>query len=122
MAYIKVKNNKIVEEEFPQEYKTPIKGGYVINKTTEFLRAEGWLPLLQDKPQFDSATQYLRFSHYNILHDRVLKVYEIEEKPSRVIEEPELVDVVYMEEEYKYEDEELEDVQTIEHEEDVLYH
>lgn len=52
----------------------------------EILLNEGWLPLEDVKPEYDVETQYLVNDGYEILEDKVIKKYRIEEIPER--EEP----------------------------------
>jgi hypothetical protein len=50
------------------------------------LKDEGWLPLEDIKPEYDEETQYLVNDGYEILEDKVIKKYRIEEISER--EEP----------------------------------
>ena len=50
------------------------------------LKDEGWLPLEDIQPEYDEETQYLVNDGYEILEDKVIKKYRIEEIPER--EEP----------------------------------
>ena len=52
----------------------------------EILEAEDWLPLEDIKPEYDEKTQYLIQDGYEILEDKVIKKYRIEEILER--EEP----------------------------------
>ena len=52
----------------------------------EILLDEGWLPLEDVEPEYDEETQYLVQDGYEILEDKVIKKYRIEEIPER--EEP----------------------------------
>lgn len=52
----------------------------------EILKEEGWLPLEDNPPEYDIETQYLVQDGYEILEDKVIKKYRIEEIPER--EEP----------------------------------
>lgn len=49
----------------------------------EILLDEGWLPLEDVKPEYDVETQYLVQDGYEILEDKVIKKYRIEEIPER---------------------------------------
>lgn len=42
----------------------------------ETLTGEGWLPVENDKPIFDTLTQYLVFDSYEILTDKVIAHYK----------------------------------------------
>ena len=52
----------------------------------DLLKDEGWLPLEDIRPEHDEETQYLVNDGYEILEDKVIKKYRIEEIPER--EEP----------------------------------
>ena len=52
----------------------------------EILKDEGWLPLEDIEPEYDIETQYIVQDGYEILEDKVIKKYRIEEIPER--EEP----------------------------------
>jgi len=52
----------------------------------EILKEEGWLPLDDNPPDYDEETQYLISDGYEILEEKVIKKYRIEEIPER--EEP----------------------------------
>src|SRR5690554_2660528 len=52
----------------------------------EILKDEGWLHLEDIKPEYDEETQYLVNDGYEILEDKVIKKYRIEEIPEK--EEP----------------------------------
>lgn len=44
----------------------------------DILRAEGWIPLEDVKPEYDEKTQYLASDGYEILEDKVIRKYRIE--------------------------------------------
>ena len=52
----------------------------------DILRDEGWLPLEDIKPEHDEETQYLIQDGYEILENKVIKKYKIEDISER--EEP----------------------------------
>ena len=52
----------------------------------EILLDEGWLHLEDNPPEYDEETQHLASDGYEILEDKVIKKYRIEEIPER--EEP----------------------------------
>ena len=52
----------------------------------KILKDEGWLLLEDNPPEYDEETQYLISDGYEILEDKVIKKYRIEEIPER--EEP----------------------------------
>ena len=47
----------------------------------DILREEGWLPLEDNPPEYDEETQYLANDGYEILEDKVIKKYRIEDIP-----------------------------------------
>lgn len=57
----------------------------------EVLKQEGWLPLEDNPPEHDMETQYLAQDGYEILEDKVIKKYRIEEIP-----EPQQNEIDYM--------------------------
>ena len=52
----------------------------------EVLLDEGWLPLEDNPPEYDEETQYLVNDGYEILEDKVIKKYRVEDIPEK--EEP----------------------------------
>jgi hypothetical protein len=60
-----------------------ISGYHLLDE--EILLDEGWLPLEDVEPEYDEETQYLVDDGYEILEDKVIKKYRIEEIPE---EEP----------------------------------
>lgn len=47
----------------------------------DILRDEGWLPLEDNPPEYDMETQYLTNDGYEILDDKVIKKYKVENIP-----------------------------------------
>ena len=45
----------------------------------EILKDEDWLPLEDNPPEYDEETQYLANDGYEILEDKVIKKYRIED-------------------------------------------
>ena len=45
----------------------------------DFLKDEGWLPLEDNPPEYDILTQYLFIDGYEILENKVVKKYKIED-------------------------------------------
>ena len=45
----------------------------------DILRDEGWLPLEDNLPEYDTKTQYLASDGYEILENKVIKKYRIED-------------------------------------------
>lgn len=85
---IQVINNKITKYTLPKtgtlSTGKTVSGYHLLSQ--EILEAEGWLPLEDIKPEYDEKTQYLIQDGYEILEDKVIKKYRIEEIPER--EEP----------------------------------
>ena len=48
----------------------------------ETLKEEGWLPLEDIEPEYNPETQYVRQTGYDILSDKVVKLYEVMDIPS----------------------------------------
>ncbi|MCM3487904.1 hypothetical protein M3689_01140 [Alkalihalophilus marmarensis] len=46
------------------------------------IKAEGWISLVEDKPEFDPDTHYLQISSYDIKEDKVIRRYEVIELPA----------------------------------------
>ncbi|HZK00299.1 MAG TPA: hypothetical protein VFC79_09835, partial [Tissierellaceae bacterium] len=63
---------------------TTVSGYHLLD--VEILKAEGWLPLEDNPPTYNSETEYLIQDGYEILEDKVKKKYKIElipeEKPN----------------------------------------
>ena len=58
-----------------------VSGYHLLDEET--LRDEGWLPLEDVKPEYDEETQYLANDGYEILEDKVIKKYKIEDISER---------------------------------------
>lgn len=76
---VQVINNKVVQTQLPC-------CGYLSNGDSvsgynllpqEVLKAEGWLPLEENKPQYDETTQYLEIDNYTILESKVTANYKV---------------------------------------------
>lgn len=84
---------QVINDEIKQ-YRLPKAGTLKDGRTVsgynllgeDILRAEGWLPLEDNPPEYDIETQYLVQDGYEILEDKVIKKYRIEDIPER--EEP----------------------------------
>lgn len=77
---IKVIDNKIISYKLPHvgvlKDGTTVSGYHLLDE--EILKDEGWLPLEDIQPTYDNATQYLIHDGYEILEDKVVKKYKIE--------------------------------------------
>jgi hypothetical protein len=76
---VQVKNNEVVQTELPQT-------GYLSNGESvsgynllpeEILRLEGWLPLEENRPEYDTETETLKLDNYTIMQDKVTANYKI---------------------------------------------
>lgn len=47
----------------------------------ETLKEEDWLPLEDVKPEYNPETQYVRPTGYDILSDKVVRLYEVVDIP-----------------------------------------
>ena len=56
-----------------------VSGYHLLDEET--LKEEGWLPLEDIPPLYDTKTQYLIHDGYEILEDKVTKKYKIEDIP-----------------------------------------
>jgi hypothetical protein len=56
-----------------------VSGYHLIDE--EILKEEGWLPLEDIQPEYDENTQYLTSDGYEILEDKVIKKYKVENIP-----------------------------------------
>ena len=90
---INMKMVQVIEDEIKQ-YTLPKVGTLSDGRTVsgyhlldeEVLLDEGWLPLEDNPPEHDMETQYLVTDDYEILENKVIKKYRIEEIPEK--EEP----------------------------------
>ena len=86
----KVENGKIVQKRIPKV--GTLKNGSTVSGyhllPMETLLEEGWLPYEDIKPEYNSETHSLKESGYEILEDKVIRVYEIVELPPYVEPEP----------------------------------
>ena len=60
----------------------------------EILKEEGWLPLEDNKPTYDDTTHYLIDDGYEILEDKVIKKYKVEDIPEPTEPEPNEMDLL----------------------------
>ncbi len=82
---IQVINGKIKQYQLPKvgalKDGRTVSGYHLLDE--DILREEGWLPLEDNPPEYDQETQYLVNDGYEILEDKVIKKYRIEEIPER---------------------------------------
>ena len=85
---IQVINGEIVKYSLPKtgtlSTGETVSGYHLLGE--EVLLDEGWLPLEDVEPDYDEETQYLVQDGYEVLEDKVIKKYRIEEIPEE--EEP----------------------------------
>ena len=88
MKLVQVINGKIAQYSLPKtgtlKNGSTVSGYHLLDE--EILLDEGWLPLEDIPPEYDEEIQYLANNGYEILEDKVIKKYSIEEIPER--EEP----------------------------------
>ena len=86
MKLIQVINGKIAQYNLPKtgtlSTGETVSGYHLLDE--EILLDEGWLPLEDVEPEYDEETQYLTNDGYEILEDKVIKKYRIEEIPEEV--------------------------------------
>jgi len=58
------------------------------------LKDEGWLPLEDIPPIYDEETEYLVDDGYEILEDKVIKKYKIEDIPEPTEPEPNEIEIL----------------------------
>ncbi|OZV10808.1 hypothetical protein CIW83_18495 [Tissierella sp. P1] len=78
---VQVKDNQIIKHSLPKTGQ--LKDGSTVSGydilPLEILLDEGWLPLEDIKPTYDKETQYLLDDGYEILTDKVIKKYKVED-------------------------------------------
>lgn len=88
MKLVQVINGKIAQYSLPKtgtlKNGSTVSGYHLLDGET--LLEEGWLPLEDVEPEYDEKTQYLVNDGYEILEDKVIKKYKIEDISER--EEP----------------------------------
>ena len=88
MKLIQVINGEIAQYSLPKtgtlKNGSTVSGYHLLDN--EILLNEGWLPLEDNPPEYDEETQYIVNDGYEILEDKVIKKYRIEEIPEK--EEP----------------------------------
>jgi hypothetical protein len=84
---VQIKDNQIIKYSLPKTGQ--LKDGSTVSGydilPLETLLTEGWLPLEDIQPEHDKDTQYILDDGYEILTDRVIKKYKVEDI---IIEEP----------------------------------
>lgn len=90
---IQVINGEIKQYNLPKTGKLKdgrtVSGYHLLDEET--LKDEGWLPLEDIVPEYDVETQYLANGGYEILDDKVIKKYKIE---NMLEPEPNIIDLL----------------------------
>ena len=85
MKLVQVINGEIAQYSLPKtgtlKDGRTVSGYHLLDEET--LLDEGWLPLEDVEPEYDIETQYLVQDGYEILEDKVIKKYRIEEISER---------------------------------------
>ena len=93
---IQVRNGKIHQRGLPivgelKDGRT-VSGYHLLDEET--LKGEGWLPLEDIQPEYNAETQYLIHNGYEILEDKVIKKYRVEDIPEQQEPEPSEIDIL----------------------------
>ncbi len=82
MSLVQVKDSQVVKTSLPKT--GTLSDGRTVSNYDKLsfsvLLSEGWLPLEDVKPQFNYQTQTIKFSHYDILENKVVSVYTVDDK------------------------------------------
>ena len=93
---VQVINGKITQHSLPKtgtlKDGRTVSGYYLLPE--EVLKQEGWLPLEDIVPEYDIDTQYLVTDEYEILEDKVIKKYKIENMPEPTEPEPDKIEIL----------------------------
>jgi hypothetical protein len=93
---VRIENGEIVEYGLPTTGE--LKNGSSVSgyhlQDIEILLAEGWLPLEDNPPEFNSDTHYLAHDGYEILADKVVVRYRLEEMPKHKEPEPSELEIL----------------------------
>jgi hypothetical protein len=96
MEMIQVINGEIKQYSLPKtgilKDGSTVSGYHLLDE--EILKEEGWLPLEDNSPEYDRETQYLINDGYEILEDKVIKKYKIEDIPEPTEPEPSEMDLL----------------------------
>ncbi|QUH21065.1 hypothetical protein [Alkaliphilus sp. B6464] len=80
---VQVINGEIIQYNLPKvgtlKDSSTVSGYHLLDE--EILKQEGWLPLEDILPEYDEQTQYLIDDGYEILQDKVIKKYKVENIP-----------------------------------------
>ena len=88
-----IKNNTIIKHSLPRTGK--LSTGQTVSNyhllPHETLKAEGWLPVVDNIPKYNPSTHYIKETTYTIGKDSVIKNYIIDAIPASVPSELELI-------------------------------
>jgi hypothetical protein len=91
--YAKVENGQVTQVHLPT---SGVLDGHSVSNYNllpeSVLLAEGWLPLVENMPEYDHASQELRLTGYTIDDDKVTANYEVMAKLSTIEERLEIQD------------------------------
>ena len=93
---IQVINGEIKQYQLPKvgtlKDGSTVSGYHLLDEET--LLEEGWLPLEDMQPEYDVETQYIINDGYEILEDKVIKKYKIENISEPQEPEPNEIDIL----------------------------
>ena len=96
---VQVIDNKVVKIRLPKtgilRDGSTVSGYHLLDES--ILRDEGWLPLEKDIPDYDPNTQFKVFDRYEIMADKVIAIYRVEdivESIDRVAELEKIIDAL----------------------------
>lgn len=95
--YVYIENNEIERvSQLPRVWKfgdgRTVSGFHLLDN--EIHKQEGWLFLEDNPPLYNVETEYLTFDGYEILEDKVIKKYKIENIPEPTPQEPNEIDIL----------------------------
>ena len=83
---VKVENGEVVQVGLPKT--GTLKDGRSVSNyhllDVDMLKNEGWYHLLDDPPEYNPDTQYLKFIEYELVDDKAIKIYEVIEIPAPI--------------------------------------
>lgn len=93
---IQVINGEIQQYQLPKtgtlKDGSTVSGYHLLDE--EILLEEGWLPLEDNPPEYNEETQYIINDGYEILEDKVVKKYKVEDIPEPEEPEPNEMDLL----------------------------
>ena len=80
--YAYIEHNEIIKiDKLPKTWQfedgRTISGFHLLD--SQIHKSEGWLTIEEIKPEYDAETQYLTNPHYEILEDKVIKTWQVEQ-------------------------------------------